>query len=243
MERERRFAADAAHELRSPLAEMRATVEVALRRPREAGEYRDALEAVASGLVRLQNLVVGLLQLTRGAGGATGRPVDLAAVLRHAAGGSQAVRSRARPGDFSADGVWVLGDPELLAAAVGNVLDNAARYAPAEAPTIAVETDGAGGTVRVVISDRGPGVPAADRERIFEPLTRLDAARTVAGVEGFGLGLAVARATARAFGGDLLCRARSDGAEGAEFVFSLRRAAAADEALPAYDATRPAAHA
>src|SRR5688572_13454929 len=88
MARERRFAADAAHELRSPLAEMRATVEVALRRPRESAEYREALEAVASGLVRLQNLVVGLLQLTRGPNGAQGRPVELGEVLRRATGGN-----------------------------------------------------------------------------------------------------------------------------------------------------------
>ena len=241
LERERRFAADAAHELRSPLAEMRATVEVALRRPREAPEYRQALEAVASDLLRLQNLVTGLLQLTRAdAGGVPGRPVALAPLLRRAAAQCRAAGGRADAaarGADAADGVWVLGDEELLHAAVCNVLANAARYAPPEPPTVTVESDAENGVVRVVICDRGPGVAAGDRERIFQPLTRLDGARTAAGADGFGLGLAVARGTARAFGGDLACTDRPDGAGGAAFVFTLRRADPPDaEAAPAEDA-------
>ena len=230
LERERRFAADAAHELRSPLGEMRATVEVALRRPREAAEYREALETVAGDLLRLQNLVVGLLQLTRaGDAGVRGEPLSLPAVLRRAASQYPATlhdvvqRDAGDGDDEGATGPWVYGDAELLHAAVGNVLANAARYAPGEPPTVRVEA-GAGDAVRVIVSDRGPGVGHADRERIFEPLTRLDAARTAAGPDGFGLGLSVARATARAFGGDLICRGRADGAGGAEFVFTLRRA-------------------
>ena len=229
LKRERRFAADAAHELRSPLGEMRATVEVALRRPRGAAEYREALETVAGDLLRLQNLVVGLLQLTRAdAAGVRGEPVSLPAVLRRAAAQHPATLDGVGlrdPGDGDVDGAngpWVAGDPELLHAAVSNVLANAARYAPREPPTVRVEA-GPEDEARVIISDRGPGVGEPDRERIFEPLTRLDAARTAAGPDGFGLGLSVARATARAFGGNLICRARADGAGGAEFVLTLRR--------------------
>ena len=236
LERERRFAADAAHELRSPLGEMRATVEVALRRPREAAEYREALETVAGDLLRLQNLVVGLLHLTRAdAAGVRGEPVSLPAVLRRAVAQYPArIDGIESPGDGAGDGdgatgPCVFGDAELLHAAIGNVLANAARYAPGEPPTVRVEPHGPGDVVRVVVSDRGPGVGEADRDRIFEPLTRLDAARTAAGPDGFGLGLSVARATARAFGGDLVCRGRADGADGAEFVFTFRRATLAPE--------------
>jgi signal transduction histidine kinase len=135
--------------------------------------------------------------------------------------------------------VWVHGDADLLRAAFGNVFENAARYAPGEPPTVRVEPSAE--QVRVVVSDRGPGVPEVERERIFQPLTRLDAARTVGGAaDGFGLGLATARSAVRAFGGDLVCRGRADGAAGAAFVFTLRRAAAPDdEGSAALEASNP----
>jgi signal transduction histidine kinase len=123
--------------------------------------------------------------------------------------------------------LWVYGDADLLRAAFRNVLENAARHAPGEPPTVRVEASAE--DVRVVVSDRGPGVPEAERERIFQPLTRLDPARTVGGAaDGFGLGLATARSAARAFGGDLVCRGRADAAAGAEFVFTLRRSSPPD---------------
>jgi two-component system OmpR family sensor kinase len=238
LDRERRFSATAAHELRTPLAQMRATVEVALRRPREAPEYREALEHVSADVQRLQKLVVGLLQLTRGAEAARSRgaAIPLRPLLR---GAMKRCGPAELPGDSGQDGdahgPWVYGDIEMLHAAVWNVLENAARYAPGEPPTVRVEAEEGGDrdVVRVVIADRGPGVADKDRERIFEPLTRLDDARTVDGVDGFGLGLAVARTIARAFGGDLVCRGRGDGARGAEFVFTLHRAAPADDPVGA----------
>jgi signal transduction histidine kinase len=233
LERERRFSATAAHELRTPLAQMRTTVEVALRRPREAPAYRAALEEVSEDIQRLQKLVVGLLHLTRGseANRAQGSPVPLAPLIRRAAKQCGPLRVADGAADGTADGAggdgrWVYGDADLLHAALCNVLENAARYAPAEPPALRVESDAQGATVLVIISDRGPGIPEPDRERVFQPLTRLDDGRTAAaGAEGFGLGLAVARATARAFGGDLVCRGRADEAAGAEFAFTLRRAA------------------
>jgi signal transduction histidine kinase len=199
---------------------MRLTLDVALRRDRDPAEYRQALSEMSDDVRRLERLVVGLLELTRASERVTtGRPVALAAVLAKAA----AVHGPARlDNPAAAEGVCVRGDPELLVAAVGNVLGNAARYAPGEPPTVRVE--GANGTVRVVVADRGPGVAEADRERIFEPLTRLGGASS----DGFGLGLAVARGAARAVGGDLTCRARGDGQSGAEFVFDLPRAATTD---------------
>ena len=226
LERERQFASTAAHELRTPLAQMRTTVEVALRRPREAAEYREALEGVSSDVERFQKLVVGLLQLTRSSDPASTRsePVPLLPLLGRAARqcGPALLPAPSSGGDDG--GPWVYGDAELLHAALCNVLENAARYAPGEPPAVRVDAADGGDTVLTVISDRGPGVPEADRERIFQPLTRLDASRTVRDGGGLGLGLAVARAAARAFGGDLTCRARSDGLAGAEFALTLRRA-------------------
>lgn len=236
LDRERRFASVAAHELRTPLAQMRTTLDVALRRERDAPEYREALREISTDVARLEQLVLGLLQLTRSPDVARrrGGPVALDHILRKSAERSGA---GVRFANGAGDGVWVYGDGDLLRAAFGNVFENAARYAPVEPPTVRVEP--AGGQVRVVVADRGPGVPEAERERIFEPLTRLDPARTVgAAPEGFGLGLATARAAARAFGGDLSCRGRADGAPGAEFIFTLRRSDAPEgEAAAALEAS------
>lgn len=219
LERERRFAATAAHELRTPMAQLRSTVEVALRRQRDASEYREALAESVEDIERLDKLVSGLLELTRRPESVRGRPVPLAGLLH------RVLRSRddvARPEGLSESStLCVEGDEELFTAALAGVCDNAARHGGGEDVTVRVETDGT--TIRVMIADRGPGVPPGDRERIFEPLTRLDSAPSSKdGPPGFGLGLAVARSTLRAFGGDLVCRERSDGANGCDFVFTFQ---------------------
>jgi signal transduction histidine kinase len=219
LEHERRFASTAAHELRTPLAQLRTSLEVNLRRERTPGEYREALEHALADVDRLQKLVQALLQLARATDGGQvqGRPVPLRALLRRAEKefGPMALCLPAGTED-----VLVSGEDELLYSAVGNVLMNASRHAPGMPPEVGVAVDG--DRVCLTIADHGPGVPAEERERIFAPLVRLDRARTVRdGAEGFGLGLTIARSTVRSFGGDLACRARQDGAPGAEFAFSL----------------------
>ncbi len=222
LERERRFSSTAAHELRTPLAQLKTVVEVALRRDRDAAEYRDALADVRADVERLEKLVDGLLRITRNLRpeGMRGAPVRVDALV------GRAVRSAGAAGtDLSGlgGGAAVVGDEELLASALANVLENARRHAPGTRPEIRAHREGS----RVVldVTDGGPGVPPEARERIFEPLTRLDAARTVGDrADGFGLGLAVARSTARAFGGDLVCTARPDGEPGARFRFELAAA-------------------
>ena len=119
----------------------------------------------------------------------------------------------------------VRGREELLVAALRNVLENASRYAPARPAELSIQTQGS--QIHIVIEDNGPGVPTPERERIFDPLVRLDAARTIRDdSHGFGLGLTVARSAVRACGGDLTCTPRSDAKPGAAFVFSLSPAAA-----------------
>ncbi len=226
LEREHRFASTAAHELRTPLAQLRTTIEVALRRDRDADEYRAALTEILTDVERLQKLIHGLLQLARGAEHAPvapGRPVPLAALIRDAAREHQGVILANGP---VRDDLAVVGDESLLLAALGNVLENAAHHAPGGPAFLRVEN--AGTSVRLIVADRGPGVPETERERIFQPLTRLARPRATPACEaeaseGFGLGLTVARATARAYGGDLTCRDRVDGAPGAEFVFSFHK--------------------
>jgi signal transduction histidine kinase len=224
LEREHRFASTAAHELRTPLAQLRTTIEVALRRDRDASEYRAALSETLADVERLQKLVLGLLHLTRAAEPAAttrGRPVVLASLLERAGRDHGPLAIARDPGP---DGVAVVGDEDLFLSALGNVLENAAHHAPGAPATIRVEGDG--DRVQVIVADRGAGVPEADRERIFQPLTRLSRTRADGDSEGgFGLGLTVARAAVRAYGGDLICRGRADGAPGAEFVFSFLKAA------------------
>lgn len=220
--RERRFASTAAHELRTPLAQMRMSIDVALRQPRDAAAYREALMEASLDVDRLQRLVVGLLHLARGDEPVPGRPLPLSSLLRGVLAGADS--TLALPA--TAEDLWILGDAELLRSALRNVLENARRYAPSEPPAIRIESTAH--TVQVIVADRGPGVPESQRQRIFEPLTRLDSASRQA-PEGFGLGLPLARSSTRALGGDLHCRARADGAAGAEFVFTLRRAAPADD--------------
>lgn len=224
-ERERRFSSFAAHELRTPLAQLRTNIEVTLRRERDVDEYRHSMREALLDIERLQKLVTDLLNLTR-AQEALVSHTDHAAlnvVIAQAARASGQEISMAE----NATPALIRGNEELLISAVRNVLENAARYAPASAPTLAIESDST--QVRLKIADTGPGVPESERERIFQPLTRLDTARSITDQSGgFGLGLAIARSAVRACGGDLICSARADGKSGAQFVFIFQRALAAN---------------
>ncbi|MBZ6227818.1 sensor histidine kinase [Streptomyces olivaceus] len=202
VERQRRFVADASHELRSPIASLRTQLEVAAAHP----ELLD-LDGAVEDTVRLQRLAADLLLLARLDAGE--RPadarVDLAALAREAAEGRGGVRVRAE------EDVTVAGSRGQLERVLANLLDNAQRHARS-AVEVSVRRDegphGAGGggqTAVVAVADDGEGVPAADRERIFERFVRLDAARS-RDDGGAGLGLAIARDVALRHGGTLTVR-------------------------------------
>ncbi|MGN3959694.1 MULTISPECIES: ATP-binding protein [unclassified Streptomyces] len=192
VERQRRFVADASHELRSPIASLRTQLEVAAAHP----ELLD-LDGAVEDTVRLQRLAADLLLLARldaGERPADGR-VDLAALAREAAGGRAGVSVRV--GDEGR--VGVAGSRGQLGRVLANLLDNAQRHARS-AVEVSVRRDGDAAVVAV--ADDGEGVPAADRERIFERFVRLDAARS-RDDGGAGLGLAIARDVAVRHGGTL----------------------------------------
>ncbi|MGH9281318.1 MAG: HAMP domain-containing sensor histidine kinase [Acidimicrobiales bacterium] len=214
--RQRRFVADASHELRSPLTRIRSEVEVDLAHPAgadPAATHRSVLDET----IALQRLVEGLLVLARSdevRGRAASRLVDLDdIVLQHAgrirSGAQVAVDTR----DVSA--AQVQGDGAELERAVANLVDNAVRHAANRVTLTLSERDGA---AILRVADDGSGVPEHERERVFERFARLDDARSTA-AGGAGLGLAIARDIARRHSGDITIDASH--APGACFVLAL----------------------
>lgn len=195
---QRRFIADASHELRNPVAAIRAAVEVPLAHPGTVDPMA-ALRDLDAESLRLQHVVTDLLDLARLGEGHVGRraEVDLDDVVLEEV---ERVRRR-HPGhrvDVRGVGAGrVDGDAVQLGRLVRNLLENAVRYGHGRT---AVGLTGAGGTVRLVVDDDGPGIPVEQRERVFEAFVRLDQARDrEAG--GTGLGLALVRTIATAHGG------------------------------------------
>ncbi|GAA4238015.1 HAMP domain-containing sensor histidine kinase [Actinomadura meridiana] len=193
--RQRGFVADASHELRSPIASLRTQLEVAQAHP----ELLD-VDGLAADVVRLQHLAADLLLLARIDAGdrPPERPVALGRLV-------QEELDRRGTGDripITAsidDDPHVMGVPGRLSRVVGNLLDNAERHART---AVRLSVSGEAGTAVVRVADDGPGVPPADRERIFERFVRLDDARA-RDEGGAGLGLAIARDLVLAHGGVL----------------------------------------
>lgn len=227
----RRFVADAAHELRTPIAGVAAAAEAVLQMPADAGaeEDREQRQRLELLLVRESHRAAGLiddlLDLARIDAGLQLQlePVDLTALAT-----TQVERARLlHPGvdvDIVAlDGqrIVVDADSARISQVLANLVDNACQATPSGGQ-VRVELSGTAVRADVVVSDSGPGVPEADRERIFARLVRLDEARDRR-AGGFGLGLAIARGFARAHGGDLRCEPPAPGTTGAVFRLSLPR--------------------
>jgi signal transduction histidine kinase len=202
--RQRRFVADASHELRSPLTAIRTGLEVGLAHPDHAPWPQIASRAVRQSQ-RLEQLIAQLLVLARADAGqlaARRQPVDLAALLAD-------LRAATPVPGISIDlsvppGTATAGNPEDLSRMFRNLLDNAVRYARHRVLitvriTGAAEPDG----IVVEIADDGPGIPAEERERVFGRFVRLDASREHASGSA-GLGLAIAREIAAAHGATIV---------------------------------------
>lgn len=217
---QRRFMADASHELRTPISIMRTAADVTLSQPaRDEAEYREALSAVAQQGSRLTRLVDDMLVLARADGG--GYPmvwssVNLADVVD---GCVRELTSRADEKRITVRAALapavIRGDEALLRRMVGNLLGNALIYTP-RGGAVDVALARGNGQVEVRVADTGPGVPEQDRERVFERFVRLDPARAAGGA---GLGLAIARWVAEAHGGNV--RILSTGPGGTVFAASL----------------------
>jgi signal transduction histidine kinase len=211
-QRQRSLVSDTAHELRSPIASIRAQLEVALDHP-SGQDWALTGRDVLTDTLRLSGLAEDLLLLARldeQAGNARpDRTVDLAELADTVAGRYAAARvpvtvpPEMMPPEISghvAGTCPVAGNRDPLDRMLVNLIDNAVRYAKSSVVVSVARSDA---WVELTVTDDGPGIPSADRERAFDRFARLDDARNRDGEDagGAGLGLAIVRATAQAYGG------------------------------------------
>jgi signal transduction histidine kinase len=199
-ERERRFVADASHELRTPVAVIKTELEGALRAGGHDPQVREALVAAVEECDHLAQMAEDLLVVARTSeGGLPLRPerLELRELLERVAArfGARAVERGRTISVDARDGDWVCADEVRLLQALGNLLDNALRHGAGE---IVLRARRAGGGVELEVSDEGAGFGPEFAERAFERFARGDLARSR---EGTGLGLSIVRAIAEAHGG------------------------------------------
>jgi len=226
LEAQRRFTADASHELRSPLTALRGELEVARRKERSKEEYTRVLDSALDEVDRLSRIAEDLLTLTRSEAGVVNphsELVDLRARVSHAMGrlarkagekGVQMILEEEEPAP-------AMVDPDLLDRVAWNLLDNAIKFTPSGGEvTVRVGSEGEFATL--LVEDTGPGIPEDRIHQVFERFVRLDDSRTPGSREGgTGLGLAIVRAITELHGGRVEAFNRGEG--GARFKVSLPR--------------------
>lgn len=213
--KQRRFVADASHELRSPLAAIRTTLEVGLAHPARAPWPTIAARA-AQQSTRLEDLIQQLLVLAKADEHqltAYQQRVDVSPLLREVT-----TNTPAHHLDISLDapsGAATVGNPDHLRRLFSNIIDNAVRHADSQ---VRITTAITAHEVRIEVDDDGPGIPTADRDRIFDRFVRLDYSRE-RGSGTTGLGLAIAREIAIGHGGGI--SVADSPAGGARFIITL----------------------
>ena len=215
----RRFSADAAHQLRTPLAALRAQIEITLEKERAASEYRRVLEELGTQVEHLAESVNAMLRLAQSEAGLSPdrrQVVDLFELLETVVEFFQPVASE-RGVDLEVRGdreLRVAGDPSWLHQLFANLLHNALKYTP-RLGRVEVELGREGACARVRVSDTGAGIPPEELDRIFE---RFHQAGGRESEPGSGLGLTIAREIARAHDGDIAVAS----APGRGATFSVR---------------------
>jgi two-component system, OmpR family, phosphate regulon sensor histidine kinase PhoR len=218
------FVATVSHELRTPMTGVYGAAQTLLREDIELGpeQTRILLSMIATEAARLSQITEEVLltsQLDRGDLTLERTPVDVAEVVRSAVHTMQSQLPESMTIEVEVDdriGV-ASGDSDRVQQVLVNLLDNAAKYGTAP---VKVSAESTNGLVRIAVSDAGPGIGAADRERIFEKFYRADPQLT-RGARGTGLGLYISRELARRMGGRLALT--SEPGEGATFVVELPR--------------------
>ncbi|WDF37844.1 HAMP domain-containing sensor histidine kinase [Streptomyces sp. T12] len=217
---QRRFVSDASHELRSPVATVRQHAEVALAHP-ERADAGSLAGTVLDEAVRMQRLVDDLLLLARADESALlrggPRPVDLDDLVLAEVRRLRSASPGLRVDSTAVGAARVTGDAEALRRLVRNLGENAARHARTRVAFAL--TDAGDGWVRLVVQDDGPGIPAAERGRVFDRFVRLDESRA-RGAGGAGLGLAIVAEVAGAHRGRVEAGV-AEGLGGARFTVTL----------------------
>ena len=219
--RDARFSSDVSHELRSPLMTLRASIDVMQHRREELPERtRQALDLLNDEVIRFENLVQDLLDLSRSDSGPMQNDlVNIEELVRATLASSEATTSfEVSP---NAQGALVMGDKRRLAQVLDNLLRNAEKYGGG--PT-RITVSSAGKNIEIGVEDSGPGVAPSERELIFERFTRGAAARKRGAGDGAGLGLALVDEHARRHGGTARVEGKPDGDSGARFVVTLPKA-------------------
>ncbi|MBV8086737.1 MAG: HAMP domain-containing histidine kinase [Chloroflexi bacterium] len=200
------FTADAAHELRSPLTLMRATLEHMVRRPRSADDYRRRAETVLEEVDRLIRVTNGLLTLAQSDAGSLALNTEPCDAVQLVAAAESRWRQPADAAGVALEAAAgadteVVCDPAMVGRVLDNLLENAIRHTP-RGGTVAVGLATAGASCDITVSDTGCGIPPAIRESLFQRFRTASSGeqRTSSGT---GLGLAVSAAVAAAHGGTI----------------------------------------
>jgi signal transduction histidine kinase len=209
-EQQRQFLGNAAHELKTPVAVMKSTLQSLVQRQRTADEYQTGIRQSLEDLERLEQLLQWMLRLARAeqwAHGALRRDLDVIDINATCEEAIERIRSLAQSRNtaihLSTNGpVPFRADPEDLQLVWANLLENALRYSPEGSSVEVAVTRNNGGPFHIVFQDHGPGIPLHDLPHVFERFYRGDRSRTRA-TGGFGLGLAIAKALVEAYGGTI----------------------------------------
>jgi len=223
---QRRFVADASHELRTPVAVVRGNVEL-LRSGRATGEEADeSLEMIEHESVRMSRLLDELLALARleDTSRVQFQPLEARTLLEEAAARGRALGDRTISVDGPCD-MWVMGEPDFLDQALVNVVRNAVAHThPGGAITLGCHPEDS--IVRLAVTDDGPGIPEADLGRVFDRFYRSPTSRRDGTSGGAGLGLAITKRLIELHGGSI--HAENVEPHGARFVIELPRIADPD---------------
>lgn len=231
MDGQRRLLHDVSHELRSPLARMQAAVGLAHQQPDKIASTLERVERESNRMDKLVGELLTLSRLEALPDVLRREPVDLTELADSIVADArfETARLDVRDGRAAANATRILieaegsicvtGDPDLLWSALENVVRNAARHgAQGGIVTVALRLEA--GRARIDVLDRGPGIPQQDLAAVFQPFFRAGASRT--GVDGHGLGLAIAQRVVQAHGGEIVARNREDG--GLQVTITLPRA-------------------
>jgi two-component system, OmpR family, sensor histidine kinase MtrB len=234
IDRDARFASDVSHELRSPLTTLNASIDVLMNnRESLTDRSRQALDLLDLDMQRFTQLVEDLLEISRFDAGAVRLELDEVVLVPTVEAAVRATSGDRIPveADAALDGVVVACDKRRLVRILANFVDNAAKYADGATAVYVERHDpdpedghdefGNGPTVRIAVEDEGPGVPEAERSRIFDRFNRGDQGGSRGTDMGVGLGLALAAEHARLQGGSVWVEDRHDGGQGARFVVEL----------------------